>query len=420
MSSPDDPKPDDSKPAESKPAESKPTWPEQWAVQAAVDAERIRNRLNAATARRLSGPEAASRAAVECHLRQAERACCRDDDRKRRSRMDKWRGTSVEQAFLHLHAAKGFLIDLLPPADVEALVPDVTTRLATALDRNDPRRVEAEAQLRTTDGPTRRAVLKQAMETAYDASDEQYVRLRDFRNIILLTALSMFLLTAALLTAVAIFPYAIPMCFDPGVTAAAAGQPAQQAFSVCPSGDQSRPGPGDILIVAGLGAIGGALGALVAIRNLRGTSTPYSVSTALAVLKGPSGALTAIIGMLLLAGGFVPGLTNLDSQRQILAYALIFGIAQQLVTRVADDRAQQILNQLPSKDQHAEPPKPPVPGRRTTQAEEDMAPMDMAPMDTAPMDTAPVEVAPVEVARPVEPPMEVGPPAIPAEPSLIK
>jgi hypothetical protein len=61
------------------------------------------------------------------------------------------------------------------------------------------------------------------------------------------------------------------------------------------------------LIVAGLGAIGGALGALVAIRNLRGTSTPYSVSTALAVLKGPSGALTAVTGMLLLAGGFVPG-----------------------------------------------------------------------------------------------------------------
>jgi hypothetical protein len=393
-----DPKLTDSKLTDSKVAHSKPgdpkltdlklTWPEQWAVQAAVDAERIRNRLNAATARRLSGPEAASKAAVECHLRQAERACCQDDDRRRRSRMDKWRGTSVEQAFLHLHAAKGFLIDLLSPAEVEALVPDVTTRLASALDRNDPRRVEAEALLRTTNGATRRAVLKQAMETAYDASDEQYVRLRDFRNIILLTALSMFLLTAALLTAVAIFPHAIPMCFDPGVTSAATGQAAQQAFSVCPSGDQNHPGPGDILIVAGLGAIGGALGALVAIRNLRGTSTPYSVSTALAVLKGPSGALTAIIGMLLLAGGFVPGLTNLDSQRQILAYALIFGIAQQLVTRVADDRAQQILNQLPSKDQHADPPTAPVSGRRTDPDGEEPAPAGDTSVEAPPAEPA--------------------------------
>jgi hypothetical protein len=345
-----------------------PTWREQWAVQASVDAERIRNRLDAVTARTLTGAEAASKAAVQRHLAETERACRPTGvgRRTRRDRQDRWRGTSVEQAFLHLHAAKEFLVDLLPPAEVEALVPEVTTRLAAALDRNDPRRVEAEGLLREVRGPARRAVLKQAMETAYDASDEQYVRLRDFRNIILLTALSMALLTAALLVAVAAFPDAIPMCFNPSVTAAAAGA---RGFSVCPSGEQQSPAPGDILIVAGLGAIGGALGALVAIRNLRGTSTPYSVSTALAVLKGPSGALTAVIGMLLLAGGFVPGLTNLDSQRQILAYALIFGIAQQLVTRVADDRAQQILNQLPSKDPHAQTPRPSVP-ERTVLAEE--------------------------------------------------
>jgi hypothetical protein len=99
---------------------------------------------------------------------------------------------------------------------------------------------------------------------------------------------------------------------------------------------------------------------LLAIRRLRGTSTPYSVSSALAILKVPSGALSSIIGMLLLAGGFVPGLTNLDSQRQILAYALLFGIAQHLVTRVADNRAQQLLDNLPSKDPEAKPAQPPV------------------------------------------------------------
>jgi hypothetical protein len=128
--------------------------------------------------------------------------------------------------------------------------------------------------------------------------------------------------------------------------------------SVCPSGDLQKPTGGDILIIAGLGAVGGLLGAIVAIRRLRGTSTPYPVATALAILKVPSGALSAIIGMLLLAGGFVPGLTNLDNQRQILAYALVFGIAQQLVTRVADSRAQQILDKLPSKDAQAQSAQP--------------------------------------------------------------
>jgi hypothetical protein len=73
------------------------------------------------------------------------------------------------------------------------------------------------------------------------------VRLRDFRNIILLTALSMVLLTAALPAAVAAFPGAIPMCFNPSVTAAAGAR----GFRVCPSGEQQSPGPGDILLAGG-------------------------------------------------------------------------------------------------------------------------------------------------------------------------
>ncbi|MCY1138921.1 hypothetical protein OWR29_13010 [Actinoplanes sp. Pm04-4] len=262
---------------------------------------------------------------------------------------------------MNLHAAKTFLSDLLPDPEFEATLPEVTTRLAMVLDRNDPRRIEIEGLLRSVNPELRRAALKQAMETAYDASDQEYVRLRNFRNIILLTAAAIALFTGILVVAVALSPAAIPLCFEPSVTSAVTDpQITQQVQTVCPSGDRQRPTGGDILIVAGLGAVGGALGAIVAIRNLRGTSTPYSVSTALAVLKVPAGALSAIIGMLLLSGGFVPGLTNLDNQRQILAYALVFGIAQQLVTRVADSRAQQILDHLPSKDPQAKPAQPPV------------------------------------------------------------
>jgi hypothetical protein len=72
----------------------------------------------------------------------------------------------------------------------------------------------------------------------------------------------------------------------------------------------------------------------------------------------PSGSLTAVAGILLLGGGFVPGLSELDTQRQILAYSLLFGYAQQLGTRLIDDRAQAILNSLPSKDPEAKQPQP--------------------------------------------------------------
>jgi len=339
-----------------------PLWPEHWAVQAALDADRIEHRLSIATAGELTAAQREAKAAVEDHLAEARSACRPTGRRKRRGFRDKWRGTSVERAYLHLHAAKIFLVDVLPEAEFNAIIPEVSTRLGMTLDRNDPRRTEGERLLNSGTGEIRRAAVKQAMETAYDASDEEYVRLRDFRNILVMAAAAIAVLTGLLIGLVVQSPQAIPLCFEPSVTAAAApGQPpAQDVQSVCPSGERHVPTGGDILIVAALGALGGALGALIAVRNLRGTSTPYSVSTALAVLKVPSGAMTTIIGMLLLAGGFIPGLSNLDSQEQILAYALLFGIAQQLVTRMADNRAQQILDNLPSKDPQAKPAPPPV------------------------------------------------------------
>jgi hypothetical protein len=49
-------------------------------------------------------------------------------------------------------------------------------------------------------------------------------------------------------------------------------------------------------------------------------------------------------------GEFVPGLSQLDSQPQILAYAFLFGIAQQLVTKLVDRQAQDILAKVPSKE----------------------------------------------------------------------
>ena len=45
-----------------------------------------------------------------------------------------------------------------------------------------------------------------------------------------------------------------------------------------------------------------------------------------------------MIGYVFIRGEFVPGLSQLDNQPQILAYAFLFGIAQQLVTRLVDAR----------------------------------------------------------------------------------
>jgi hypothetical protein len=338
-------------------------WPEHWAIVAAAETDRIENQARIARSGPASARSAAVLAAIGHHLAAARRACHRPGRLwpRRRGLADRWRGASVESAYRNLHAAKEFLVDLLPQAEADALIPNVTTRLGAALSRNDPRRTVAEAALRSRDPVTRRAALKVALGHAYEASDEEYARLRDFRNIIVLTTIGLTLFLGVLLAVVARSPKAIPLCFEPSRTTAVVGAE-EQATTVCPSGDRQRPTGGDVLIVAGLGAVGGGLGALFAIRNLRGTSTPYAIPTALALLKVPAGALTAVIGVILLAGGFVPGLSNLDSQRQILAYGLVFGYAQQLITRLVDDQGQQLLDRVPSKDSQATQPTVAVPG----------------------------------------------------------
>ena len=45
-------------------------------------------------------------------------------------------------------------------------------------------------------------------------------------------------------------------------------------------------------------------------------------------------------------GGFVPGLTALDTSAQIIAWAIIFGYAQQVFTRLLDNQGQDILHDV--------------------------------------------------------------------------
>jgi hypothetical protein len=122
-----------------------------------------------------------------------------------------------------------------------------------------------------------------------------------------------------------------------------------------------------------MGLLGGALSATFTIQKLRGTSTPYGVPVALAILKLPAGALTAITGLVLLYGKFIPGLSELDSQGQILAYAVVLGIAQHLVTRFVDQKAEAVLRSVPSKERSptkaqpaAEPTQPSTPTTTTS------------------------------------------------------
>ena len=102
----------------------------------------------------------------------------------------------------------------------------------------------------------------------------------------------------------------------------------------------------DLLLVEIVGLFAAVVAAASGLRNARGTSTPYGLPVALAMLKLPTGALTAVLGLLLMRGGFVPGLSALDSSAQIIAWAIVFGYAQQVVTGLIDNQAKGILDDV--------------------------------------------------------------------------
>jgi len=257
-----------------------------------------------------------------------------------------WRGTLVESAFQNLHAARAQMVDVYADEEIAAEIPAALARSQQALHAGDPRRLMSEALTRMALGQ-QRAFLRRAIEDSYDAMDSQHERLRNFRNIILMAALCIVVLVGATILIVRANPTYIPLCFP----ASGEGTDANTSAFNCPTGsDVSTYRSSDIVVVGLLGLLGGALAAAVSIRNLRGTSTPYDVPVALALLKVPLGAFTAIVGLVALQGSFVPGLSALDSQQQILAYALVLGYAQQVFTYTLDRKAQTLLDGLPAKD----------------------------------------------------------------------
>jgi hypothetical protein len=265
-------------------------------------------------------------------------------------------GAECEGAFAGLHAAQVTLVNLYSEEDIKANIPAVLERLQKCLPETDQRLLKAKDALdpavnSTNDrlagshrgngrsnvrqlipvarnhranhdctGATlaqRRAVLRDAMQVGYDAQDELYAQVRNFRNILIAGSVLLSVLVIAVCIVGALQPGTIPLCFQPSNTAGTSPPPTTGGESfVCPSttGYAARPTGGDVSIVALMGLLGGALSATFTVQKLRGTSTPYGVPVALAILKLPAGALTAITGLVLLYGKFIPGLSELDSQ----------------------------------------------------------------------------------------------------------
>jgi hypothetical protein len=314
-----------------------------WAQDVLVRSDRLRATLNAIKADAANNPhltpgsEAIANEAGD-RLRDASKAAKRES-LKPRPVLNWWRGTLVEAAYQNLHAAEILMASLYDAHRVEAEIPEAIARVEVALNRDDPRRIDA-LGLKGKDGgdPVIRERFVKAVQVGLEATDAEHARLRSFRNAVVGSAVVLTGLLSLFIWWAGHHPEYVPECF----------RPTPGGDLVCATG-ASSPTQYDLLLVAALGALGGLLSAIVSIRNLYGTSLAYDVPTALAALKLPVGALSAAGGLLLVKAGFIPGLSNLDSQGQILAYAFLFGVAQQLFVGAVDRHAQQLLAAAPSK-----------------------------------------------------------------------
>jgi hypothetical protein len=316
-----------------------------------------------------SSSDDTSFSAVEDLLASAEQTVSDAACRSWRSRLTAWwNGSDIERAWREIHDAETLLAEWRPLVDLNAERTGLLSLARAALPKDDAQRKAIEDSLAGDLWPKQgvqedlaRAQYVAALSYVFEASDEQYTRVRSFRNILLVTTLFLAVLAGGLLVLGTQRPGALPMCFSATTTTttttttkSGTGGAANSANPlVCPTGSHGDSRGGDIALVELLGIVGAGLAAAFALRNIRGTSTPYAVPVALAMLKIPAGALTAIIGLLFIEAGFAPGLSNLDSQPQILAYAILFGYAQQIITRLVDQQGQTLLNKAPPDDQPA-------------------------------------------------------------------
>ena len=321
-----------------------------WRAHVRASADALKHQLNALPAERTRARRERRDAvgqAVQDHLRAACRFAAWDEEDNSnggpsvgRQFNEWWTGASCEGAYVNLHEAEIALAQLLPDDEIQAGIPAALARLET-MDVSDPRRRAAETQLAlSSPRAPRRAAFQSAVRTGLELIDQQHARLRGFRNIVLTTTVGLMLLVVAMCVVGAWKPDAIPLCFGPEPTTAS-GQPSAPVQGpvgvACPS-EESPPPPGT---------------------EPRRLPAPGDVT------------LVALLGLLFVRGGFVPGLSQLDSQPQILAYAFLFGSAQQLVTRLIDRQAQDILTKVPSKEPTTSKPEPPPaeqppPSRRST------------------------------------------------------
>ncbi|WP_326590659.1 hypothetical protein [Streptomyces sp. NBC_01294] len=256
--------------------------------------------------------------------------------------------------------------------DVKALLPQISALVDEHFAASDLRRMrvtEIANELKQNSDreitPSERAFLAETASLARRLLRKETLRVRSFVRIVTFVTVGLGTIAAAVAFFSVGWEDTIPLCFTPenmGEYAVVCPTNSRDVGESPPSVREiaSTTRPQDYIVIEFVGVVAAAIASAASLRRIRGTALPYNVPVALALLKLPTGALTAVLGLLLMGGGFVPGLSALDSSAQIIAWAIIFGYSQQLFTKFVDAHGQAMVDAVQGPNSPPATPSPEV------------------------------------------------------------
>ncbi|GAA3807946.1 hypothetical protein GCM10022403_047640 [Streptomyces coacervatus] len=246
-----------------------------------------------------------------------------------------WSGHSYEGTLACLHAADVAVLAMSRPRRAWQRL-DTILVTARPLRRGDPRlaRVRALKSKQNPDDECLPWALAALLQAAYALQEERAVRSRNFRNRLIRAGSVLCLLLAAALVAPLWVDGAVPVC---------------EAGRNCP--DSLAPGVREVGVVMLLGVLGAALHVAARLQQMGGSWNPYGLPLFQELIKLPTGALTAVTGLVLVDTAALPVIQAPDAWRGVMTYAVVFGVAQLALTRTIDQRAEKLLAAEPAPDE---------------------------------------------------------------------
>jgi hypothetical protein len=249
-------------------------------------------------------------------------------------------GAAIQTAWSELHRASERLLLIQAPEVVAGRVREIDAELRSNLMQDDTRLKPATDRLADLARSGRqwsageRQELRDYQEYANTASEKATAGVRSLRNLLIVIGGGVILASLLLAGLHAVAPTFIDLA-DHSTGA--------------------RPDAPEVWEIELLGAVGGTVGAVFTISKLGGFSGPYRLPVYQALIRVPAGALIALVAVVLAQSGQIKAIGT-QSGLGVLAVALVFGYAPDILLRFMDQRAVTLLGQAQTKDDPARPP----------------------------------------------------------------